>query len=225
MSQIKGKEDFPEDCLNALADFFSFDIIYYKGSKVIKSNHKERVFASPLVIFSNEKNAYVIYTREEANLFAKGIEAKDNETNEEVEKLLQKVKTMEDSLNKKKKEVEDYKEACDEFISKTINFVKAVKDHNTTSLDKEKDNLINAKVFSGRLNTEACSDFADNLSTQKKNLKKVIEALEDKLSEDEEHKGPKKEICYVCRTSCDFYNGIKLKCKHTLDQICLQEYS
>ena len=223
-SQIKDKEDLPENCLNALADFFSFDIIYYKDSKSIKSNSKERVFGSPLVIFSDEKNnAYVMYTREEVNLFANDMEAK--EINEEVEKLSQRAKTMEDSLNKKKKEVEDYKEACSELIDKTINFVKAIKNPNTTSLDKDKNNLINAKVFSGRLNTEASSDSANDFSTQKNNLKREIEALERRSGKDEERKEPKEEQCNACRDQCKFYNGLKLKCTHIIDQKCLKEYS
>ena len=227
-SQDKDEDDLSDTCLNALADAFSFNITYHKGSRCVKSNDKERVFSSPLVIRSDESNAYVMYTREETSLFAQDIGAKDNEVNEEVEKLTKKIKTIEEE----KKELEKYKKATEslstafkEFINNAINFIKAVKKPNTKILDNEKKNLINAKVFLGNLDTEVCPDFANDLSTQKNNLKKEIEALKGRLAEGEENKGPEKERCYECDTSCEFYNGIKLKCKHTLDQSCLQEYS
>ena len=217
-----------DDCLNALADAFSFNIIYHKGSKSIKSNDKERVFGSPLTIRSDETNAYVMYTKEEASLFAQDIEEKDNEANEKVENLTKRIKAVEEE----KKGLERYREATEslsrafnEFINKAIDFIKAVKNPNTRNLDNERNNFIDAKVFSGNLNTELCSDLTDDLSIQKKNLGKEIDALKKRLSEDEENKGPEKERCYQCNDPCDFYNGIKLRCKHTLDQRCLQEYS
>jgi len=77
-SQDKNDDDLSNTCLNVLADAFSFNIIYHKGSECVKSNHKERVFSSPLVIRSDESNAYVMYTTEETSLFVQDIEAKDN---------------------------------------------------------------------------------------------------------------------------------------------------
>jgi len=249
MSQNKDKKDLSDSCLDALADVFSFKIIYYKDSKIIKSDRKKRVFTSPLVIRSDETNAYVMYTREEASLFAEdekikelfskyepsegSKEEKNNEVNEEVKKLSQEKKVMEDSLKKKTKEIEDYKEVIkslserfDDFIDKTIYFVTTIKDpNNVKSLAKGKNSLISAKVFSDGLNTEICPDSIDKLSTQKANLKKEIKKLKRRLRKDKEDKGPDKKYCYACKTLCDFYNGTKLKCNHILDQGCLQEYS
>ena len=249
MSQNNSNKDLSDPCLDALADVFSFEIIYYKGSKLIKSDCKERVFAFPLVVRSDETNAYIMYTREEASLFAedekiKELFAKDepsveskgekgNEVNEKVQKLLQKIKVKKNSLKEKKKKIKKYKkatksisEAFYEFIDKTIYFIKTVKDpNNVTSLGKENNSLISAKVFSDGLNTEVCPDFIKKLSIQKGKLEKEIKELESRLRKDEEDKGSDKEYCYICRTLCDFYNGTKLKCKHILDQKCLQEYS
>jgi hypothetical protein len=227
MSQENDK-NLSKDCLNKLADAFSFDIIICdNNSKPVKSEKKKRVFASPLVIYSNENNAYVRYTRAQARLFAEdeatrrlfskeALLEESKRSKEDAAKKDSKMKSIEDLLEKEKRESKRYikkakgyeglvksvSEAFGDFINKVINFVKTARNPNDKSIFiKKKEALMNSKVFSEDFEDEVSklySDFTWNISEQKNRLKKEIEALESAENK-EESKKPDKEFCYRCK--------------------------
>eukprot|EP00826_Nyctotherus_ovalis_P025385 TRINITY_DN1966_c0_g2_i9.p1 TRINITY_DN1966_c0_g2~~TRINITY_DN1966_c0_g2_i9.p1 ORF type:complete len:263 (-),score=60.90 TRINITY_DN1966_c0_g2_i9:553-1341(-) len=258
----KDNKSATDNCIKKLADMFSIDIVYYKDSAERVFENKNRIFAAPLVVCSDKNEAFVMYTRGQARLFAdneaakrsfskeaatKEIKKSDEETAfqkkllQEANKKLEEAMRMKEELDKQAEKMKSYKEAAnllsevlEDFVKKVADYNKAIKNFSTNrdlaAFNKVKEKLMSSKLFTKHLENdeslrELYSKFSKDIPTLKAELKGdgLSKALERLNSQQEDSKQTKSENCQQCTETCDYYNGIKLKCGHILDFDCLEE--